>query len=365
MNEYTHAHTCSGEEAGFQGLYYVLEVGNFEPSGHRVEVSPPRDDTSAGEPQKGYYMLDINNFDTLPQNAKPSRSTSSLNQQSYKNASTPDQGSKVNITPPSPKEGMYDLPYQFVKRVKQVGPNPNYENVSSATGSRLSSYENVPPTTSEAANRLSYSVPPPFKDRRHTPERQPVATDEGYAIVSDISVVTQPELIAKQRGRGSRSKSPVVEVASETSQIGLNEPSEVAKPVHNKTNWSRREEVYEAISIGKKSAVNGSSEKSHDTQSDANSATKGLTSNTTTELNTDQDTGQSSKVIDSHDNPFAGLVISASRQLEDQLSATSLSINLSHSEGGAHRGRAETLWDDERVQKEWSQVIGMMSSLHH
>ena len=65
------------------------------------------------------------------------------------------------------------------------------------------------------------------------------------------------------------------------------------------------------------------------------------------------------------DNQFAGLVITASRQLEDSIHPqdhASLSPHHgSRQPGGverspSHRERAETLWDNQRVEHEWTQV---------
>ena len=107
----------------------------------------------------------------------------------------------------------------------------------------------------------------------------------------------------------------------------------------------------------------------------------------------------STKVIENSENPFAGLVISASKQLEEscdglydnqqrmriQAAGESGDYQTDQSnsrtedpvtntsddvkgEGGLvmgdfdplSRGRAETIWDDDRVQQEWSQVRSVM-----
>lgn len=52
----------------------------------------------------------------------------------------------------------------------------------------------------------------------------------------------------------------------------------------------------------------------------------------------------------SGENPFAGLVISASEKLEGSSSFSE----------GPKRERAETIWDNQRVEHEWTQVTHTM-----
>lgn len=68
-----------------------------------------------------------------------------------------------------------------------------------------------------------------------------------------------------------------------------------------------------------------------------------------------------SVVQSSVDNQFAGLVITASKQLEESLPLPSSPAHKGHAhmdqdEMGPHRARLDTLWDNLRVEREWTQV---------
>ena len=85
--------------------------------------------------------------------------------------------------------------------------------------------------------------------------------------------------------------------------------------------------------------------------------------------------GGGTMIIENSADPFAGLVISASKQLEESTQLGRLQWSERRTEGASTngryetlapvnksdpapfiRGRAETIWDDDRVQQEWTQV---------
>ena len=82
-----------------------------------------------------------------------------------------------------------------------------------------------------------------------------------------------------------------------------------------------------------------------------------------------QGTEPSTQLIEANGSPFAGLVISSSVPLDDGLPATAevevvpssaMSVAVTDQSGWSPvlRQRTETIWDDERVQSEWSKVRG-------
>ena len=122
----------------------------------------------------------------------------------------------------------------------------------------------------------------------------------------------------------------------------------------------KREQIYESVSVGvkslprKKSATAGlKSSSDSDLSPQGNPVEEGLNGKSLSQASL-----ESTGIIENRDNPFAGLVISSSRQLDEEGSTLSTPTHQQQQEAGPFpfRNRTETVWDNDRVEREWDQV---------
>ena len=338
----------------FLGSYYVLEVGNFDKTS-RVHVTPPREDLSSTEQasvvrdgeslQPGYYMLDVHNFDkgeplknndgsqgTLsrpgPYENVPVASNDLRPYDSPKNVAMHLNEHSVTIQPSEPTTGRIS-PLAARAQVGTVEPNTRVERVQSPPGQKSEpAYGNV--------NRGS--VPPAY---------------ENIFVLSGEESESAPPLPQKKR----------VKTPSESS-LGRTSVTDEEK----RSSLRRRDVVYESISVGggasrvkQKSPSKPFSPTEH--VHDSNAESKGLSRLSDDENSASKELNSSEVVtlkrISTSSDPFAGLVMSASTQMEESLQASTelvLENDQSDLSNGVYRGRTETVWDNDRVEKEWTQV---------
>ncbi len=383
----------------FQGSYYVLEVGNFDPIGEPPVVSPPTsgdDVTTPTQLQPGYYMLDLQNFDQ--EDEKPEESTMAVSEPRYSSVryenitpSSMGSGSKVSTS----AEGRLS-PENRVVAESATGQAPptssSNDNVQKATV-----YENViisalgvPEPVVSAEH--PYNVPPPKASLNTTgvePPRPPRADGRGFRVgpMEDESGYTLVDETSKKLGVGGIIVSARLPDCYEEHKLNASQSDSQSHVTPGQGHviqgqgWEtsptkrnaqrRREEVYEAIKVG---GANSSS-KPHPLpvatpHMNGTSLADSDRTQQSTLLDSTSSSGEATGIIDnSHGDPFAGLVLSASRQLEEslpsQLSAAVSPAMMGRAGegvvsepvgGGGFRSRVETVWDDIRVQKEWTQV---------
>ena len=371
----------------------MLEVGNFDPIGDTPVVSPPTSGNSLTTPTElpaGYYMLDVNNFDDNESTSYVATTTETKRASSavtYENitppSATPTQGSKVT----SPEPRLSRSPENRIVAEATNGPTPPlsgqdgvqratvYENVIiSALGvpepiEPLEHPYNVPPPTANLHLQGGRGAEPP------RPPRQdgrgfwagPVEDESGYTLVDENSrkKLGAGGIIVNARLPDCYEQHKVNDRPSNSSQTT---PSDhfPAGHVTKKSPVRKREEVYEAIKVG------GANISKSQPSSIPHSQVNGTNGRSEGDLVHSKENGGSlegASIIDSSsDNPFAGLVLSASRQLEESLprsaiSPSPLSEMMKGREetggewgGGKFRGRTDTVWDDVRMEKEWTQV---------
>ena len=464
----------------FMGSYYVLEIGNFDKNRTSQSATDP---SAAGESQKrenpekpensdqqgqpgSYYMLEVGNFEersssehTLTASGeevvegRTKRSYSSLSQKSYENVTlSVDAQKKVD-------EGHYDTPRSVSPLVGRSSTSQSYENAnivsdkisiqtsapvnipvpkivgengaqistsvgshSSGTGSLL--YENIELSSSGQERRVvllegEIGTTHPIGIPRPVRNRSPVASSYSSQSSARSYENVEQAFLNKRGSRNSLNVTP-------GEKSGPASPSE-SRENEGRKRGKRREDIYEAVSIGGKG---GSRHKR--TRSDPNaSPTKlvsghslfgpernssqvgrhsvavvaadgdsgdveasglsrdgchgnGITEGVGERLNLSQVDGidsersksdAGSEIIENSENPFAGLVISASRQLEDSASGNrrlqpqriaeatpvngryeTLALVNKSDPAPFTRGRTETIWDNDRVEQEWTQV---------
>ena len=373
----------------FQGSYYVLEVGNFDPIGEPPVVSPPTSGDDVATPtqlQPGYYMLDLQNFDPEDGRNEESAMVAAEPKYSnvrYENVTPASVGSNVSTSPEARLSPEYRASAESStgQAPPTIGGNDNvqkatvYENVIiSALGvpEPVMSVEhpyNVPPPKA-SLNTAGVEPPrPPRADGRGI-RAGPVEDESGYTLIDETNkklgiggVIVSgrlPDCYEEHKFNTSQSDSQ-----GHVTQGQARETSPTKRSAQK-----RREEVYEAIKVGGSSKprppsvatplMNGTSTESDRTQQ--STSLDGTSSSRET----------ATSIIDnSQGDPFAGLVLSASRQLEEslppgppQLSATASPVVVGgagrsvvpEAAAGGFRGRVDTIWDDVRVQKEWTQV---------
>lgn len=362
----------------FQGSYYVLEVGNFDPVDDATMVSPPASGNSVTTPTElpaDYYMLDLQNIDNEGESSKVNHRDSNRFS-TYENI-PPSTGSKVSTPEPhlSPKHHNGTAP----PPLSQTPPTSGQPGIQGVTV-----YENVIISALGVPEPIlpvehPYSVPPPsasIPSAGREPTRPPRADGRGSWVgpVEDESGYTLvDELSRKRLGPGGivvNSRLPdcyeerKLRASENSSQLPSNDtPAPIAGHVTDhvtqsspkKNNSKRRDEVYEVINVGGAKKPRPSSVPKVQVNG-LNGAPDDRHGNTTVE---------GTNIIDnSRDNPFAGLVMSASRQLEESLPLLSSSPH-SLGEGEQERkgemsdkfrGRVDTVWDDVRMEKEWTKV---------
>lgn len=379
-----HASTGDESKPEFQGSYYVLEVGNFDPTGESPIVSQPASDDSVTTPthvQAGYYLLDLENFDDEEESSKvittseQKRSGSVLKYENIKPPpTTPTRSSKVSTpeTHLSPdKQGV----------AKATSPPPSevqratvYENVIiSAHGvpEPVVSVEhpyNVPAPTANLPSSAREPPRPPQADGRGFVS-SPVEDESGYTLIDELSrKKLGPEgIIVSARlpdcyeeckvNDGHSDTQPSGEESQRASANSSDLVCDASLSVDHKTRSPRkREDIYEAVKV----------EGSNSSRCPPSSNPQALV-NGTLEGNLSQSSSmEATSIIDnSRDNPFAGLVLSASRQLEESLPQPVTVPATQEREreggvgvesGGIFRRRVETVWDDVRMKEEWTQV---------
>lgn len=399
----------------FQGSYYVLEVGNFDPIEEPPVVSPPTSGDDVATPtqlQPGYYMLDLQNFDEEGKGDEEGAKVTAEPKYSnvrYENV-TPAAavGSEVSTSPTNRRSPEYHAS-SAESATNQAPPTTtgsSNDNVQKATV-----YENViisalgvpePVMSTEHP----YNVPPPTATLNTTgagPPRPPRADGRGFSAgpVEDESGYTLIDEANKKLGVGGVIVSARLPDCYEQHKFNTNQSDSqghvTQRPGHvthgqaretsptKRSGQRRREEVYEAINVGGANSskkprpphlatpnMNGTS------STDSNWAQQSSSLDATTSLS--GETTASHIIDNSRGDPFAGLVLSASRQLEESLppgppqllseTASPAMVVGGAAEGGVvsgaagaggFRGRVDTLWDDVRVQKEWTQVSSIIT----
>jgi hypothetical protein len=358
-------------------------------------VSPPTsgdDVTTPTELQPGYYMLDLQNFDQEEGGEREGSEVMAEPRYSnvrYENI-TP-VGSKVSTSPEARLSPEYRDSAESATTQAPPTTSGSDDNVQKATV-----YENVIISALGVPEPIvpaehPYNVPPPKATLNTTgvePPRPPRADGRGFSagIVEDESGYTLVDETSKKLGVGgiivsARLPDCYEEHKFNTSQSDSHghvtqrqghvtqEQVEETSPT-KRSGQRRREEVYEAINVGK--AKSGRKPRPQHTATPQMNGTS--ESNRTQLQSTSSGESTTSRIIDnSQGDPFAGLILSASRQLEDslpsgtpQLSASPVPVVggaqagrggvVSEAAAGGFRGRVDTIWDDVRVQKEWTQV---------
>ena len=397
------SYTGDKSKPEFQGSYYVLEVGNFDPIGEPPVVSPPSSASSVTSPthaQAGYYMLDLQNFDGDGESSKVTTTKRSSSSVRYENitpsTATPTRGSRE--TTPEAR-----LPPDSHMVAKATTPPPLgqdgiqratvYENVIiSALGvpEPVIPVEHpyvVPAPTANLSSSAREPPRPPRADGRGF-VAGPVEDESGYTLIDDlcrkklgpggIIVSTRVpdcyEQCKVNEGQLDDQSDQVEAQASSTNPTGslmdtpLSDGHVTQSP--KKSPSRRREEVYEAVKVGGANSsqtqpmpaphvhVNGTSETHGDRTQPPSSSSVSNSSSL-----------EASGIIDnSRDNPFAGLVLSNSRQLEESLPQVAVAPPPGRQQGvgvelgaGRFRGRVDTVWDDVRMEKEWTKVLILCS----
>ena len=352
-------------------------------------VSPPTsgDDVTTPTPlQPGYYMLDLQNFDGEEENGEGAKVEAEPRYSNvrYENITPAGSvGSKVSTSPEARLSPEYHTSAESATFEAPPTTSGSNDNVQKATV-----YENViisalgvPEPVMPAEH--PYNVPPPKATLNTTgaePPRPPRGDGRGFSAVpvEDESGYTLIDETSKKLGVGgvivsTRLPDCYEEHKFNTSQSDSQGQGHVTPEETSPSKRSarkRREEVYEAINVSK--ADGGRKSRPQ------HIATPQM--NGTLESNRTQSSGETttSRIIDnSQGDPFAGLILSASRQLEESLppgppqllpGATSLGVPavggapaggggvVPEAAAGGFRRRVDTIWDDVRVQKEWTQV---------
>ena len=400
----------SASKQGFMGSYYVLEVGQFNSEQlNTIHVSPP-----PVPDEEGYFMLDPQQLgqESLTQENTGGGSSVGNGQQQNQSSSSLQRYENVECSGvKKSSEGLYDTP-RNVRQLRaaatqnhasvqssssSISPPLTYENVQpektaqdvrgqlsessnqkDRANSTASSYENIELTSSQQngsnARHLQAGAPEDgVMQQNRTPEPVTASNDRvntsenGDATYSQENHVNLPEERQTEFDITS-SQAPVEDISKSTNG--------------EKKRKTRREEIYEPISLGAKNSgeqVNPlqHQEPPHDSQGlqmngfhgneEAAIGSEVLTltvpgSNSDVKSQAAQkehrlSTG-STKIVENSEDPFAGLVISASRQLEEGEGV------FDQSEPGS-RERTETIWDDDRVELEWSQVGSLSLTPSH
>lgn len=343
----------------FLGSYYVLEVGNFDKTS-RVHVTPPREDlSSTGQVsvvrddeslQPGYYMLDIHNFNKSEQSKNTAREDGSQGTLSR-------PGQYENVPTTSNDLRSYDSPRNVAMHVnKHPAPSQPSEPMTGRVSPLAASTQagSVEPNT-----RVEGVQSPPGQK-----------AEPAYGNVNRGSVPPAYENIFVQSGEESESPPPLpqkkrTKTPSETS-VGKSSVTDEEK----RSSLRRRDVVYEAISVGggasrvkQKTPSQSFSPTGSEQVHDSNADSKGLSRLSDDENSVSKELNSSEvmtlKRISTSNDPFAGLVMSASTQMEESLQASNehvLENDQSDLSNGVYRGRTETVWDNDRVEKEWTQV---------
>ena len=393
--------TSSESKQGFKGSYYVLEVGNFNSEQLKeIHVSPP-----AVPGEEGYFMLDPQQFgqESLTQGGAGKVSSAANGQEQNRSSSSLQKYENVEcLGVKQSSEGLYDTPRNV--RYLRVAATQNHTSLPSSSSSTSPplTYENVQPERtaqdvqgqlSDSSNRMSCanSTATSYENIELSSTQQNQSNGAGRHLQAGAP----EDSVAQQNGGSSQVTTSYDRVHTSengdtahsqdnlsgetrtdfdiTSSQAPNKSCEDVSTNGEKKRRTRREEIYEPICLGAKDRgqeVNPLQHKEppqdtqglkmngfHDKEEEAVGCKglnltvpeSGLDVNSQAAQKEHRLSTGSTKIVENSEDPFAGLVISASRQLEEGESA------FEQSEPGA-RGRAETIWDDDRVQLEWSQV---------
>ena len=318
-------------------------------------------------------MLDLQNFDQ--DETESSRVTAEPRYSSvrYENITPSAVGSKVGGRP----EGRLSPENRITESA--TGQTPPTTTCGHEGAQKATVYENVIISALGVPEPIMsiehpYNVPPPkanISTSGAEPPRPPRADGRDFRVgpVEDESGYTLVDETSKKLGIGGVIVSTRLPDCYEEHRLNASQSDSQGHVTQNQSNETspskrnasrRREEVYESVKVG---GVNGSSSK----QCPPSTTTPHVNGMNGTSDESDW-MQQSTSIIDnSRDNPFAGLVLSASRQLEESLPQTPPTIGISPSimagggvvseeAPGRFRGRVDTVWDDVRMQKEWTQV---------
>ena len=376
----------------FQGSYYVLEVGNFDPIGEPPVVSPPTsgdDVTTPTQLQPGYYMLDLQNFEEDEREstkvaAEPKYSSVNVR---YENVNPAVVGSKVRSRPTSRLS-----PENHIAESATSRSQPTSSNIDNSQKTTV--YENVIISALGVPEPVvpfehPYNVPPPkgsFSMSEAEPPRPSRADGRGSMVVpiEDEGGYTLVNETGKMLGVGGvivSSRPPDCYLERKYNDVGQSDSQgHVTSGQAYETSPSkrkRREELYESVKMG--GGANSGSNKPRPPSVatplvNGTAAAESDRRRPLLDASTANGEMTASIVDNPRDNPFAGLVLSASRQLEESLPRPTSQLSTTTTTGGSpslpvlggdsetavdsgrFRGRVETIWDDIRMQKEWTKV---------
>ena len=339
----------NGED--FLGSYYVLEVGNFKEGEGEEKGGEER----GGEDlPAAYYMLDMAHMEGEGEGEKGAKKRSDSSR-SYENISSP-QG----------------ILYENVEVKKTSGPK--YENIrmrrcherqqsspmgipqSSGPGGRgegVGCHEDT-----AMARRMSTSLPSQSMTGDVARERLIAAAN--VATDDQRSNNDSPPGVEGRLPRTRKSREQIYEMTSVTFLKRRSSRSEVGASDKKPTDGENTKINGEAAEIGVAMATTdrvdsaGAESFVHDLKKESSvTPVKGTGEKEGNERDGEKEEDPLTKMMEPNGLPFAGLVLSSSS------AAATVSVG-EEGEGREEevvgRQRAETIWDDCRVQREWNQV---------
>ncbi len=215
---------------------------------------------------------------------------------------------------------------------KPVEPHSNtpqqYENIANfqRAGQTTPPLITPPKSMSDSLPRKQISSPKPGE-----------SSQSNYENILPPQSEEQPPPVPKKVRSKSSLEATKTSSENEKRSKSLLEATKAASENEKRSSLRRRDIVYEAITIGAKSSTSPTNEASPIPASESDQQTLAEPDSATL------------KRISTSSDPFAGLVISASTAAED----SSPPMETSEKD---FRNRTETVWDNERVELEWSQV---------
>lgn len=295
-----HNDTNIADGTKFQGSYYVLEVGNFDESA-RIQISPPHEEPTRDPPQP--------TRDPLPTTDK------TLQPDYYMlDISNFEAGELAAMTETQTANGLEKNQVDGV--VHRESAPPTYENIKALTE------QQPPPLPKKMRSRSALEATKIVSDkeknaslRRRDMTYETVTIDGGQAHLSSNS---------------PKCASPIP--VPESNQIQA-QPDSIPKlhQIQTEPGFIPEQSQAEPDSILKTDQLQPEESDQTQTYPDSNSW----------------------KRISTSSDPFAGLVISSSADPGSLSPPTGVTNDF--------RGRTETIWDNERVEMEWSQVHWSLS----
>ena len=273
----------SESKQGFMGSYYVLEVGNFN-SEHlkEIHVSPP-----AVPGEEGYFMLDPQHIgqESLTQGGAGRASSATNGQEQNRSSSSLQKYENVECSgAKKSSEGLYDTPRNV--RYLRVAATQNHASLPSSSSSTSPplTYENVQPertaqdvrgqlsdssnmkscanSTTSSYENIELSSTQQNQSSAAGRHLQAGAPEDGVAQQSGGSsqVTTSDDRVhTSENGDTAHSQENHVNLSGETqtefiitSSQAPNKSCEDASTNGEKKRRTRREEIYEPISLGAK-----------------------------------------------------------------------------------------------------------------